>query len=379
MTVKTAFSLHKTLPAALLLCAALALPLAGCAAKERTQPTDPALQSTQTQPAPAPVAPASPPAAPDAQANANAASPAKAPSESATQTAAAAQPQSGKSAVARMLEHAGRNAAAEQPESGFMLAVPDRVGDGEAFYISFGADTAQKVRIFWRGKKLELTGKNPATGRFEALLPVALDEAAKKLPLELTVTWADGRSEVFATDLAVTRKQYPLQKLRVAPKYARHPPEMDEKVKQDRAELRAAVTKISPVQYWSLPLLRPVPGAVTSLFGARREFNNKKSNPHKGVDFDANAGDPIMALEEGAVVLTGDHYYSGNITVIDHGLGVMSVYLHQSAFNVSVGQHVQRGELIGFIGSTGRSTGPHLHLSLYVLGESVNAAPCIDM
>jgi murein DD-endopeptidase MepM/ murein hydrolase activator NlpD len=97
------------------------------------------------------------------------------------------------------------------------------------------------------------------------------------------------------------------------------------------------------------------------------------------VDFDAVEGDPVAAVEDGVVVLASEHYYGGNTVVVDHGLGVFSAYLHLSAFSVSPGQKVTRGETVGRIGSTGRVTGPHLHLSLYVLGESVNAAPCIAM
>ena len=97
------------------------------------------------------------------------------------------------------------------------------------------------------------------------------------------------------------------------------------------------------------------------------------------MDFDAKEGDPVAALDRGVVVLVANHYYSGNIVVVDHGLGVYSLYLHLSAFNVAEGQRVERGQTVGLIGSTGRVTGPHLHLSFAVLGDMVNGAACIDM
>ncbi len=101
-------------------------------------------------------------------------------------------------------------------------------------------------------------------------------------------------------------------------------------------------------------------------------------SPHKGLDLDAEAGDAIHAADNGIVSLVSDHYYGGKTLVIDHGLGVFTVYLHLSAFHAAAGQTVKRGDVIGAIGNTGRSTAPHLHLSLYVLGESVDIVPCME-
>lgn len=279
----------------------------------------------------------------------------------------------------QMLTRAGRNPAAAQPEPGFVLAVPDSVGDGEAFAVAFGAQGAKGMTLHWRGSDLHVRSDSAANGPMRALLPVPLDEKAKKLPLTLTVHWQNGRNERFQADLPVHKRKYPVQRLKVDQKYVSPPPGVQDKIKRDRAELRAAVSKITPNRYWNLPLERPVPGEVTSLYGMRRVFNGQPKSPHKGVDFDARQGDPIAALEDGVVVLVSEHYYGGNTVLVDHGLGVLSAYLHLSAFDVTVGQKVRRGQIVGRIGSTGRVTGPHLHLSLYVLGQSINAAPCLGM
>jgi murein DD-endopeptidase MepM/ murein hydrolase activator NlpD len=280
---------------------------------------------------------------------------------------------------ARLLQSAGRDAAKAQPEAGFTLAVPAVVGDGEAFLLEFGAEGVQDVRVSWLNKNRDLGVCGGGANACRLLLPVPLDEKAKHLPLALSVTWADGRQERFSADLPIKKRKYPVQKLKVAQKFVSPPPEMAEKIKRDRAELRAAVSGFSPVRSISLPFKRPVPGEVTSLYGMRRVFNNVPKNPHKGVDFDAKEGDPVAALDEGVVVLAANHYYSGNIVIVDHGLGVYSSYLHLSAIKVVKGQKIGRGDIIGAIGSTGRVTGPHLHLSLYVQGVSVNAAPLIKM
>lgn len=351
-----------------LLAAAL---LAGCAGKQEQQAVTAPIESAQTEPAPArQPQPDEPPA--------GRAMPAPEPRKTAPREQQAAAT-AAETPARRMLAGAGRDPDAAQPEAGFVLRVPGAVRDGEPFLVEFGAEGAEKLTLSWRGKNLELAGPSAKSGLFQALLPVALNAKEQSIPLTMTVHWAGGRTERFSADMPVRRKKYPVQKLNVDQKFVSPPPEMAEKIKRDRAEMRAAVSKVSPVQYWTLPLLRPVPGEVTSLYGLRRVFNGVPKNPHRGVDFDAREGDPIAALEDGVVVLVADHYYSGNIVVVDHGLGVMSAYLHLSDFNVAPGERVLRGDTVGSIGSTGRVTGPHLHLSFYVLGESVNAAACIAM
>lgn len=341
-----------------------ALTGAGCAAGPKAQADAPARSQSAAKPSVAVPPPAEP----------RTAQPTTPPARPAAKAPAVA----GQSAVQRMLAGAGRNAAHEQPELGFALHVPDRVWAGEAFPVSFGASGLQKLDIAWNGKRLSLTPDRDGAA-CQALLAVALTEKAASMPLTMRAQWADGKVEEFAADLPVGKRDYPVQSLKVDQKYVTPPPEVEERIKREQAELRAVITKISPLRYWSLPMLRPVPGEVTSLYGLRRVFNGQERNPHKGVDFDAKEGDPVAALDRGVVVLVAEHYYSGNIVVVDHGLGVYSLYLHLSAFNVAVGQRVERGQTVGLIGSTGRVTGPHLHLSFAVLGDMVNGATCIAM
>jgi len=193
----------------------------------------------------------------------------------------------------------------------------------------------------------------------------------------VTAHFAGGKAERFNANVAIDRREYPVQKLTVEPKFVSPPANIEEKIKQDRAEMRAALSNSSAQRYWNLPMLRPVPGVVTSQYGLRRVFNDQARNPHRGLDLRGGEGDPIFAADDGRVVLVSDHYYAGKIVVIDHGLRVFTAYLHLSGFNVADGQRVRRGDVIGFVGSTGRVTGSHLHLSLYVMGESINPLPLL--
>jgi len=120
---------------------------------------------------------------------------------------------------------------------------------------------------------------------------------------------------------------------------------------------------------------RPVPGAITSGFGPRRDPIRGGSGFHPGVDMHAGYGEPISACRAGIVVTAGPQGGYGNVVVIDHGGGMATLYAHQSRIAVTVGQQVNAGQIIGYIGSTGYSTGPHLHFEVRIDGNPVDPAP----
>ena len=120
---------------------------------------------------------------------------------------------------------------------------------------------------------------------------------------------------------------------------------------------------------------RPVPGPVTGGFGPRRDPIRGGSGFHPGVDMNAGYGEPIFACRAGTVVSAGPQGGYGNAVVIDHGGEMATLYAHQSRLNVSSGQQVTAGEVIGYVGSTGYSTGPHLHFEVRIAGNPVDPAP----
>ncbi len=130
---------------------------------------------------------------------------------------------------------------------------------------------------------------------------------------------------------------------------------------------------VSGSRYWKEPFAPPVPGCVTSPFGSMRLHNGKPTGDfHAGVDQRGAAGTPIHPITDGVVKLVEKYNLRGGTVAIDHGQGVESIYLHMSAFKATEGQHVTPEDVIGYIGSTGRSTGPHVHWTLYVNGDPVN-------
>ena len=121
-------------------------------------------------------------------------------------------------------------------------------------------------------------------------------------------------------------------------------------------------------------LARPVPGAISSAFGPRIHPIHGYSLMHNGIDMNAGSGQAIVSAASGTVIFAGVKGGYGNTIMVDHGGGMVTLYAHQSKFAVSTGQSVKRGQTIGYVGSTGVSTGPHLHFEVRVGGNPVNPA-----
>ncbi|MFP4693125.1 MAG: M23 family metallopeptidase [Halothece sp.] len=138
---------------------------------------------------------------------------------------------------------------------------------------------------------------------------------------------------------------------------------------------------VSPEKKWDGAFLRPSSGSVSTVFGVRRYYNGEfaENYYHKGVDYAAPTGSPIIAPADGEVVLVGRENEGfrvhGNTVGIDHGQGILTIFLHLHEIKVKEGQQITAGEQIGTVGTTGISTGPHLHWGLYVNGKSVDPAP----
>lgn len=138
---------------------------------------------------------------------------------------------------------------------------------------------------------------------------------------------------------------------------------------------------VTPQKFWSGPFLQPNKGRSSTGYGVRRYYNGKFANDyyHRGVDYAGSAGSAVVAPAAGRVALVGQESQGfrihGNVVGLDHGQGVTSIFLHLSRIHVKQGEMVKPGQLIGAVGSTGASTGPHLHWGLYVNGQSVDPVP----
>ena len=144
------------------------------------------------------------------------------------------------------------------------------------------------------------------------------------------------------------------------------------RVKAEQAQVRTLLEAVSERRLWAGDFLRPVQGPITGAFGRQRIINGQAKNPHNGEDIAAPLGAAVIAMNDGIVCLTADHFFSGKGVFVDHGLGLYSMYFHLSEVSVKDGEIVKRGQVIGKVGASGRATGPHLHWGVNLNGARVD-------
>ncbi|HLV09830.1 MAG TPA: M23 family metallopeptidase [Halanaerobiales bacterium] len=155
--------------------------------------------------------------------------------------------------------------------------------------------------------------------------------------------------------------------------------EIIERKEEDNAKIREARQKSTSEKQWQGNFTWPVEGTITTTFGATRYVNGILNNRHSGIDIAAPRGNPVSAAADGIVKLSTDLLVTGNTIIIDHGWYVFSSYSHLDCLNVSVGELVNKGDIIGTVGSTGVSTGPHLHWALTIHGVFVDPEGFVNM
>lgn len=264
-------------------------------------------------------------------------------------------------------------AAADQP---LRLEAPRRVARGDAFVAAArSAVPAERIVFRWAGRDLAVPARREDNAWVaEILLAEPLEGGEKSRTLEAS---APGSGQA-GMRIALFDRKRPEQKLSVDRKYVEPPKAVLDRIRSDRKKVGAVLASFAPERRWDLPLLRPVDGGVSSFFGLKRVFNGRPRGWHKGLDLRSPPGTPIRACADGVVALAEDLYYAGNAVYVDHGLGVVTAYMHMSKILVRPGDVVRRGQTLGLVGATGRVTGPHLHLSLFAQGVSADIQPLLE-
>jgi murein DD-endopeptidase MepM/ murein hydrolase activator NlpD len=181
---------------------------------------------------------------------------------------------------------------------------------------------------------------------------------------------AAGRRATVRRTLTVTRVAF--RSRRIAFDRDRRALLTPEAADKERRLVAAALRALAPEQLWSGHLALPVDAKVSSPYGVLSIYHGVVRGFHGGVDFAATEGTPVRSAADGIVRLAGPLPLSGNAVLVDHGLGVVSAYLHLSLVAVGVGQHVEKGDVVGRVGASGLATGPHLHWGLRVNGVRVD-------
>jgi len=190
-------------------------------------------------------------------------------------------------------------------------------------------------------------------------------------PLELA-RGRGGRREAAA--VRVGRFDYPIQKLTLPRHMVELSPEDLARVNRENREMARLWTREGPRRF-SLPLAPPLdPLPAGGRFGHRRVINGSPRSPHGGADYSVGEGTPVRSAADGTVAMVADQFFGGNAVFVDHGDGLVTMYMHMSRVDVAESQSVRRGERVGAVGSTGRATGPHLHFGLRWRGARVDPA-----
>ncbi len=245
---------------------------------------------------------------------------------------------------------------------------PPTAQQGGTLLIRLARPELASVTGAWGSEKFTFTR---GEGYWYALVGVSRCAKLGTHALQLTTAEADvTHTETLSFTVAATA--FPVQNIVLPPgKSDLLEPTL---VTRESEQLAALVAPRTPARLWSGAFRQPITGTVSANFGGRRSYNGGPVGAcgHEGLDLAVPAGTPIYSDARGRVVFADLTQVRGNMTVIDHGLGIYSAYYHQSEIDVKVGQMVGPGDLIGKVGTTGLSTGNHLHWSLFVNGEYVD-------
>ena len=244
------------------------------------------------------------------------------------------------------------------------------VMQGDAFRVDYPhVNGLNWVEIEWRERSVPLL---QVDDRWVTIIGVDLDLRPGDHPARVSFRYSDGRMEAREETVRVNDRSFPETRLTVAPRFVELSPEDLERANRESRRLGAIFRTITQEIYWRKEFEVPIPEAEGSNFGHRRVFNEKPRNPHSGTDISAKMGTPIAATNRGRVAVTGDFFFNGNTVIIDHGLGIYSVYLHLSRIVVEEGEIVEKGQVLGLVGATGRVTGPHLHWGFRVQNARID-------
>ena len=214
----------------------------------------------------------------------------------------------------------------------------------------------------------------PGGGAYTILLAVDLETPPGPHPVEVKAQGKSGQRYHRRVQITVADGRFPLQHLTLPKAMVDLDAETLERVRREEAVLTSIWETWKGEPYWSHAFIAPLEGMlqVSSAFGLRRIINGQSRSPHTGVDFEAAAGTPVRASNRGVVAYAGELFFSGNSVIVHHGGGLFTLYYHLQGYRVAVGQELAKGDILGWVGATGRITGPHLHWGARLQGARFN-------
>ena len=263
------------------------------------------------------------------------------------------------------------------------MVTPALVVAGSPEIIRVAAPHTAQVEGDWDGRAIKFF-PGRAADTWYALAGVDVDAAPGPATVASTIRVAIRRQGHDNTDevreaIAIHPAHYRTTSLTVAPKFVEPDPEALKRIAAESEIKKKAYAGTAEKPLWMGNFAAPVAAKPTDSFGTRRMLNGKLAAVHKGMDFRAASGTVVHAGNAGTVVLAQPLYYEGNCVIVDHGLGLMSIYMHFSRIDVKPGQHVAKGDRLGLSGATGRVTGPHLHWAIRWQGAMLDPAKVLRL
>ena len=250
------------------------------------------------------------------------------------------------------------------------LAVVFSANQGSAVQLTFPHEPDVKaVQVIWQTKKIPAFRVDDA---WTTILGIDLDAKAGDHKTAVLFMMGDGRVDKREAVVKVVAKKYPTTELKVEEKYVELNKTDLARATSESKETEGIFATITGEMLWSEDFRAPIAGGTGANFGHRRIFNGEPRAPHAGADLRAATGTPIHAANRGRVALAKNLFFTGNTVILDHGLGIYSLYAHLSRIDVKSGDLVTNDQLVGLAGATGRVTGPHLHWGIRVQGARVD-------
>ncbi|HEX7562249.1 MAG TPA: M23 family metallopeptidase [Bradyrhizobium sp.] len=240
--------------------------------------------------------------------------------------------------------------------------------------VLFRVTTPKPVRTLsgnWLGHEIAFSFDANHKAWF-ALAGASLETKPGAYSIQLHAETTAGEAISVEKKIRVERQRYPRVLLKVPGRYTAPSPADQRQIEQDKETKAEVFRTLSPAREWKGSFAPPVNAEISGVFGVERVFNGSVQSTHQGLDFRVPSETSVAAVNGGHVILARPLFFEGNCVMIDHGQGLLTLYLHLSKFSVKEGDEVSKGQPIGLSGGTGRATGPHLHLAVRWQGVYLN-------
>lgn len=269
--------------------------------------------------------------------------------------------------------------AARGAEPPAIRTTPERLVNGSAFLVHVTPTARWKsVSGTFEGRRV-LFDPEPSTGGWVGFAGLGYEAAAGRHELLLHVVPEEGAPADVPIGIPVERAARPKSQLRVPKRFLEPDARTRARIKREQAIKAELLTGVTPRWLATGPFSAPVRNETSEGYGVERLFNGQRQSVHQGLDYRAPSGTPVAAIGAGRVALARDFFYEGRCVAIDHGHGLLTLYLHFSRLDVTEGQEVTAGQRLGLSGSTGRVTGPHLHLAVRWQGLYLDPASLLAL